>query len=203
MILEPRPDKFETICGLILSIFASFLAIVQIVDDNYGAEELKAVNEKSQSYQWHQSKGIKQNLVEGQIGLIEALMQSKSIAAKDTQALSENISSLKKKVHKYEKEKDEILKGSAEVGKENWIQPIDNELGKVIGAKEWEHKIEFYNNKGDHMAITSMLIQISIVMGGLALILQEKKLKLSFFYLMIGLGISGTAFGLLSFLGLF
>ncbi len=200
MLLEPRPDKFETICGLILSIFASFLAIVQIVDDNFGAEELKAVNEKSQAFQWHQSKGIKQNLVEGQIGLIEALMQSKSIATKDTQALSENISKLKSKVHKYEKEKEEILNGSLSVGKENWTQPINNELGKVIGAKEWEQKIEYYNNKGDNMALTSMLIQISIVMGGLGLILQEKKLKLSFFYIMIVLGGFGTLFGIYSFL---
>jgi Domain of unknown function (DUF4337) len=199
MFLDPKPDRFETICGMMLSIFASFLALVQIMDDNFGAEELKAVNEKSQYYQWHQSKGIKENLIEGQIGFIEVLISSKTVKGNDTLALTQNIALLKKKLVKYEKEKKEILLGSDSVGKENWIQPIDGELGKVIGAKVLEKRIDYYNNKGDKMAFTSMLIQISIVMGGLALILQEVKLKKVFFYVMNILGLVGILFGILSY----
>jgi hypothetical protein len=196
MNLEPRPDRFEMICGLILSIFASLLALIQVADDNFGNEELKAVNEKSQAYQWHQAKGIKQNLVEGQIGLMETLLSSKSIASKDTLVLLKNVEKLTKKVERYEKEKKEILLGSLAVGEENWVQDIDGKMGKVIGAKEWEQKIEYYGDLGDKLAIASLLLQISIVMGGMALVLQEAIQKKRFFWTMVLLGSIGIITGI-------
>jgi Domain of unknown function (DUF4337) len=196
MNLEPRPDRFEMICGLLLSIFASLLALIQVADDNFGNEELKAVNEKAQAFQWHQAKGIKQNLVEGQIGLMETLLSSNSIAGKDTAVLSKNVEKLKKKVIRYEKEKNEILKGSIAVGKENWVQDIDGEMGKVVGAKEWEQKIDYYGNLGDKLAIASLFLQISIVMGGMALVLQEAIQKKRFFWIMITLGTIGIITGI-------
>ena len=178
MFLEPKPDRFETTSGLIITIIASFLAFVQIMDDNFGAEELKAVNEKAGAFQWQQSKSIKQNLVEGQVGLIETLIKSKTIGKSEAELLEVDLEKLKKKVHRYELEKTEILKGSKAVGKDNWVQDVDGEMGKVIGAKEWEEKITYFENKGDQMALASMFLQISLMLGGLALILQEAKLKL-------------------------
>lgn len=195
MNLEPRPDRFETICGLILSVLASLLALIQIADDNFGNEELKAVNEKAQSFQWHQAKGIKQNLVEGQVSLIETLLSSNSVATKDTATLSKNVRKLKNKVEKYEKEKREILEGSAAVGKENWVQDIDGVFGKVIGAKEWEQKIEYYGRLGDKLAIASLFMQIAIVMGGMALVLQNASHKKRFFWAMVILGTFGITVG--------
>ncbi|MCP9767387.1 DUF4337 family protein [Lacihabitans sp. LS3-19] len=195
MFLEPKPDRFETTSGLIITIIASFLAFVQIMDDNFGAEELKAVNEKAGAFQWQQSKSIKQNLVEGQVGLIETLIKSKTIGKGDADLLEIDLEKLKKKVHRYELEKTEILKGSKAVGKDNWVQDVDGELGKVIGAKEWEEKITFYENKGDQMALSSMFLQISLMLGGLALILQEAKLKLFFFYATLVLGAIGISYG--------
>ncbi len=196
MLFEPKPDRFETTCGLIVSILASFLAFVQIMDDNFGAEELKAVNEKAQAYQWQQSKGIKQNLIEGQVNLIETLISSNSISAKDTFALNQNLKKLNLKIEKYEKEKKEILLGSKAIGKENWIQEKDGQMGLIIGAQEWEAIINKYNSIGDHMAFSSMFLQISMVMGGLALIMQKLKLKLYFFYSMMFLGCLGIFYSL-------
>ena len=195
MLFEPKPDRFETTSGLIISIIASFLAFIQIMDDNFGAEELKAVNEKAQAYQWQQAKGIKQNLVEGQIGLIETLIKSETINSDHVASLNGDLTKLKKKVERYEKEKNEILNGSESVGKDNWVQDVNGEMGKVIGAKDWEKKIQYYGEKGDKMAFSSMFLQISIMMGGLALILQEKKLKLFFFYSTMILGLIGIVFG--------
>ena len=195
MLFEPKPDRFETTSGLIISIIASFLAFIQIMDDNFGAEELKAVNEKAQAYQWQQAKGIKQNLVEGQIGLIETLIKSETINSDHVASLNGDLTKLKKKVERYEKEKNEILNGSESVGKDNWVQDVNGEMGKVIGAKDWEQKIQYYGEKGDKMAFSSMFLQISIMMGGLALILQEKKLKLFFFYSTMILGLIGIVFG--------
>ncbi len=127
---------------------------------------------------------------------METLLSSNSIAGKDTAVLSKNVEKLKKKVARYEKEKNEILKGSAAIGKENWVQDIDGEMGKVIGAKEWEQKIEYYGNLGDKLAIASLLLQISIVMGGMALVLQEIMQKKRFFWAMIMLGAIGIITGI-------
>jgi Domain of unknown function (DUF4337) len=198
MNFEPKPDRFEMICGLILSIFASFLALVQVADANYGDEEIKASNEKSQAYQWHQAKGIKQNLVESEVNLIETLLFSKSIATKDTVALRKNLAKLKAKVKTYEREKKEILKGSKVVGKENWVQDIDGEMGKVIGAKEWEARVDYYNNLGDKLAISSLFLQIGIVLGGMALVLQEIIQKKRFFWGMNILGIVGLLIAIMT-----
>ena len=57
MNLEPRPDRFEMVCGLLLSIFASLLALIQVADDNFGNEELKAVNEKIAGFSMASSEG--------------------------------------------------------------------------------------------------------------------------------------------------
>jgi hypothetical protein len=198
MTLDPKPDRFEMVCGLILSIFASFLALVQVADANYGNEELKAVNEKSQAYQWHQAKGIKQNLVESEINLIETLLSSKSIASKDTVALRKNLIKLRKKVATYDKEKKEILKGSIAVGKANWVQDIDGEFGKVVGAKEWEERINYYNALGDKLAISSLFLQISIVIGGMALVLQQIVQKKRFFWAMNILGAIGLLIAIIT-----
>ena len=196
MKLDPHPDRFETACGLIISVIASFLAILQTSGDNYKSETLKAVNEKAQAYQWQQSKSIKQNLVEGQVAIIEILVQSKVIQAKDTAVLNKNLDKLRKRAARYEKDKDEILRGSEAVGKENWTQEINGKFGGVIGAKEWEKTIDYYDKKNDRADLASIFLQIGIVIGGLSLILQEHKLKLGFFYTTITLGTIGFILGL-------
>jgi DNA repair exonuclease SbcCD ATPase subunit len=189
-------NRFEMLCGIVLSIFASILAATQIGDGHYGSEELKAINEKAQAFQWHQSKGIKQSLVEGQMGLMETLLKSGSIATKDTATFTKNIQKLKKKVERYEKEKNEILNGSAVVGKANWVQDVNGEMGKVIGAKEWEKAAEKYNEIGDKFEMASLFLQLCIVMGGVSLVIQNKNTKRIFFGLMVGLGSIGAIVGL-------
>ena len=193
---QQNSNRFEMLCGIVLSIFASILAATQIGDGHYSSEELKAINEKSQAFQWHQSKGIKQSLVEGQMGLMETLLKSGSIATKDTATFSKNILKLKKKVERYEREKNEILNGSAKVGKENWVQDVNGEMGKVIGAKEWEKTAEKYNEIGDKFEMASLFLQLCIVMGGVSLVIQTANTKRIFFGLMVLLGSIGAIVGL-------
>ncbi|MDJ1501138.1 DUF4337 domain-containing protein [Xanthocytophaga agilis] len=185
-------NRFEVICGLVLAIFASILAVVQIGSGQAGGDELKAINEKSSAYQWYQSKSIKESLLEGQIGLLETLLKSNSIQGKDTAALYENIHKMQQKIARYEKEKDEILRGSLEVGEANWVQEKDGKMGKITGAQEWEKLADKAGYIGDQFDLASLFLQLCLVMGGVALVIHKPTTKWTFFGLMIALGALGT-----------
>ncbi len=193
-------NRFEVICGLVLSIFASVLAVVQIGAGQAGGDELKALNEKASAYQWYQSKGIKQSLVEGQIGMLEILLKANSVRAADTAALSQSLKSLKQKVDRYELEKDEIFRGSATVGEKNWVQAKDGKMGQIIGAQEWDIEGETLGKIGDMYDTASLFLQLCIVMGGVALVIHRPQTKWVFFGLMSMLGLLGTGIGLYTYM---
>jgi hypothetical protein len=194
-----RQNRFEVICGLVLSIFASILAVVQIGSGQAGGDELKAINEKASAYQWYQSKGIKQSLVEGQAELLEVLLKSNSIRPADTAAMQSNLQSLKTKADRYEKEKDEIMRGSANVGELHWVQEKDGKMGQIIGAEEWEAKTETFGHIGDLYDNASLFLQLCIVMGGVALVIHRPQTKWIFFSLMLLLGSLGTGIAIYTY----
>ena len=193
-------NRFEVICGLVLSIFASVLAVVQIGAGQAGGDELKALNEKASAYQWYQSKGIKQSLVEGQIGMLEILLKANSVRTADTAAMSQSLQSMKKKVERYELEKDEIFRGSAAVGEKNWVQVKDGKMGQIIGAQEWDIEGETLGKIGDMYDTASLFLQLCIVMGGVALVIHRPQTKWVFFGLMGMLGLLGTGIGLYTYM---
>jgi len=197
---DTRQNRFEVICGLVLSIFASVLAVVQIGGEQYGSDEIMAINEKAAAYQWYQSKGIKQSLVEGQISLLETLLQSHAIQAQDTAALNASLRKMKQKVARYEKEKDEIMRGSAAVGKDNWVQDKEGKMGKITGAQEWEKVAMTYAHIGDSFDSASLFLQLCIVMGGVALVIQRPRTKWVFFSIMVLLGLLGTFMGIYTYM---
>ena len=77
---ESRERKWEMRFGITLAIFAAALAINDLGAGKFGDDEIKEVNEKSNSYMWYQSKGIKETLAEGQRDLIQTLLQAGAIA---------------------------------------------------------------------------------------------------------------------------
>ncbi|MFH0893781.1 MAG: DUF4337 family protein [Bacteroidota bacterium] len=192
-------NRFELLFGVLIAFFAAALAIVDLGAGKYGDDELKAVNEKSAAYQWYQSKSIKQNLVEGQRDLLNSLLEAKVINTEDTAALEKYVSKLEKKVKKYDKEKFEILEGSSKVGKENWVQEKDGEMGKIIGAKEVEIQAEKLSDAGDIFDFATLYLQIGLVMGAIGLVLQNRKTKLFFLGIMLTLGVLGIIYGIMAY----
>lgn len=190
--------SFEIKCGIVIAIFAAVMALSDMFAGKYGEDEIKFINEKSSSYMWYQAKSIRETVVEGQRDLINTLVQGKAIDDKSQVMLKEHTDKLTKKIDRYEKEKSEILKGSSKVGEANWIQDVDGKLGQVIGALEYEEKIEILGRAGDQFDISNLFFQICLVMGAISLVVKKPSLRTTFFYVMICLGILGSGFSIMA-----
>jgi len=197
---EGSGKRFELITALTLALFAAILAITDLGGSKYGDDEIIGANEKASIYAWYQSKSVKQSLLEGQKDLTRTLVDSGSIARDQISSLESLAKKLDEDILRYKKEKNELLLGSAAVGKENWVQDIDGEFGKVVGAKEWEKKLDILGQAGDKFDRAVLFLQICLVIGAVSLVLQEAKLKWVFFSAMILLGTVGVAFSVQAFL---
>jgi len=197
--LEKEKKRFEIVCALTLAVFAALLAITDLGASKYGDDEIMGTNEKANIYAWFQSKSVKQSLVEGQRDLVKTLMEAGSIDPAHQSTLEQLLGRLEQDIARYKKEKRELLLGSAKVGKENWVQDIDGELGKIVGAKEWEAKLAVLGQAGDKFDLALLFLQVSLVIGAVSLVLQENQLRWLFYGTMSTLGILGLVFSIRAF----
>ena len=195
MTEEVKEDhSFEIKCGVLIAIFAAVMALSDMFAGKYGEDEIKFINEKSSSYMWYQAKSIRETNVEGQRDLINTMIEGKSANDPAVAKLKEHTTQLTQKIERYEKEKKEILLGSSKVGEANWVQDVDGKLGQVIGAKEYEEKIEILGRAGDQFDLSNLFFQLCLVMGAISLVVKKEKLQSVFFYVMIALGVIGSIF---------
>lgn len=195
---EQAENKFEIKCGIVIAIFAAIMALSDMFAGKYGEDEIKFINEKSSSYMWYQAKSIRETVIEGQRDLINTLVQGKAIDESSKGLLAGHTEKLTRKIEKYGKEKTEILKGSSQVGEANWVQDVDGKLGQVIGAQEYEQKIEILGKAGDQFDLSNLFFQICLVMGAISLVVKKPSLRTTFFYVMIALGLLGSGFSLMA-----
>ena len=174
--------------GCSLAVLAAVLAVNDLGGSKYGGDELQLSNEKTSAYLWYQSKGIKESLASGQRALLTGLLAGGAVRNEARGELTAQIGTLEKKVARYEKEQAEILKGSAAVGSENWVQDVDGALGKVVGAKEIEQALTRLGDAGDRFDLANLFLQLSLVIGAIGIILRGEKGKRAFLGLMITLG---------------
>ncbi|AUN99480.1 hypothetical protein C0V70_15465 [Bacteriovorax stolpii] len=199
MTEEVKEDHgFEIKCGVLIAIFAAIMALSDMFAGKYGEDEIKFINEKSSAYMWYQAKSIRETNVEGQRDLINTMIEGKGANDPAVVKLREHTDKLTKKIERYEKEKKEILLGSSKVGEANWVQDVDGKLGQVIGAKEYEEKIEILGRAGDQFDLSNLFFQLCLVMGAISLVVKKEKLQQIFFFVMIGLGLIGSVFSALA-----
>ncbi|HEY9420558.1 MAG TPA: DUF4337 domain-containing protein [Thermoanaerobaculia bacterium] len=202
-VAEREPEEtgrnFEVLCGVVIALFAAILAVTDLGAGKFGDDELIAHNEKNNAYLWFQSKGIKETLVEGQRDTLKTLVQADSIRPEQLAAIERLIGSLDAKAARYGKEKTEILQGSAAVGQANWVQDVDGEMGKVVGAKGWESQANALGSAGDTFDMATLFLQICLVVGAISLVVQSAGTRRAFFLGMIVLGAVGTMFTVLAF----
>jgi hypothetical protein len=191
---DGKGKGFEIVAGITLTFFAAVLAISDLGGSKYGDDEILGANAKASVYAWYQSKSIKQSLAEGQRDLIMVLLDSGSIKQEEIENLKSSLTKLDSDIARYVKEKKELTLGSAKVGKENWIQDVEGELGKVIGAKEWEEKLAVLGRAGDWFDMSMLFMQLSLVFGAISLVLQSERMKWVFYGSMIALGLVGAGF---------
>ena len=197
---EEKDNRFEIFCGLMLALFAAILAITDLGAGKYGDDELIAYNEKSGAYLWYQSKGIKETLVEGQRDTLQALVDAGSIRPEQLVGVQKTIAGLDAKVTRYGREKTEILRGSKTVGPDGWAQDMKGEMGKVVGAEEWQATAEALGRAGDTFDTSTFFLQLCLVAGAISLILQVQRMRWSFFFGMVALGVTGAVYSVLAFL---
>lgn len=186
-----------------LAVFAACLAINDLGGGKFGDDELIAYGQGQQAYAWYASKGLKENLAEGQAGLLGSLIDAGAVAPEKVEGLRNNIDALKADIARYKKEKKEILLGSEAVGRENWIQDIDGQLGVVTGAKEHEAIARELGRAGDLFDFGTLFLQLSLVIGAISLILKGGGQKKAFYFACVLLGLIGSAYSVAAFLHAF
>jgi hypothetical protein len=193
-------NRLETITGLILAVFAAMLAIFELGSGKFGKEQLIANNQKTEAYEWYQSKSIKQTLTESHSDLIKTFIKGGLIDSNKKSSVNKYVGSLDAKVKRYDKEKNEILKGSDAVGKENWVQDKDGKMGVIIGADEWQEKSEKLAGACDTFELALLFMQVCMVIGAISLVIKQDGLKKTFLIIMIVLGIIGIIYGVHAFM---
>lgn len=192
-------NKLETRVGVLIAIFAAIMAISDLFAGKFGEDEIKFTNEKSAAYSWYQAKSIKETLIEGQVDLLKSMLQGHVIQSSSEPAIQKHIQDLQSKQQRYEKDKKEILMGSAALSKEQWSQEVDGKLGQVIGAKDYEARIEVLSKIGDQFDVANLFFQLALVLGAICLVSRKQNAQKMFYTLMFVLGLLGTGFSAYAF----
>jgi len=193
-------SRFELLTGLLIAVFAAILAIIDLGSGKYAKEQLIANNQKTEAYQWYQSKSIKQTLAESQRELVKTFLSSGIINTNKKDSIEKYISRISESISRYDKEKNEILKGSAIVGKDNWVQEKDGKMGAIIGADEWGEKAEKLANACNTFELAVLFLHVCLVMGAISLMVKHDNLKKTFIFILITLGIIGMIYGIHAFM---
>ena len=196
---EEKGKNYELIIGLVIAVFAAIMAICDLGAGKYGDDEMIANQKQTEAYNWYQSKSIKQTLAEGQRDMLQALVKTNAIEARAIAGVDSFILELDQNVKRYKKEKDEILRGSQAVGKENWIQDVEGELGKVKGANEWKAEASKLGDAGDVFDKATLFLQMCLVLGAIALLIGSDKLKVLFFTATLIVGAIGAYYTFIAY----
>ncbi len=196
---EEKSKSTEMMIGLLVAFFGAVLAIAGIGSGKYGGDQNMAAAEATKAYAWYQSKSIKNTSLEAQKDLLVALTKSGAIHKDYVTGVDTFINKLEKKSQRYKKEMKEILEGSDKVGKENWIQDKNGELGVIVGAQEWEEKTAYLEMVGNWFNYTNLFLNLCLVLGAICLVINNEKTQKLFFTSMMVLGIIGTILCVYSF----
>ncbi len=197
---ENKSNKFELVIALTITFFAAVSAINGLYGGKFGDDEMIAHNKENQMSVWYQAKSTKQILAENQRDMLKGLITSKVVSDEHRAAVDSLVIGLDNEIVRYKKEKKEILLGSNAVGEKNWAQDVDGELGKVVGVKDYEKTAEELGLAGDDFDTGSLLLNLCLVFGAVAIILQEDKTRRVFFWTLVAFGAAGTIFTILAYI---
>jgi hypothetical protein len=191
VLVTRASERIEAVAGVLIAVFASLLAISDLVGSNYEEEKYKCEIKHNEYFNWYQSKSMKQTMLENQLGFIQLLSLQGSI--KSTYADS-MVTTMKKEIGRYKKDKNEILLGSSKISKEDWSQDIDGRMGEIIGVKEWEIKSAKLETAISKFDLSQLFFQICLVIGATCIViydnprLQNLLLKIMIFFGVVGVG---------------
>lgn len=192
-------ERAEAVGGVLIAFFAALMAIAQLVNSNLEEEMMIAHNRVTTYSSWYQSKSIKQSLKESELATLESLQILDGNAG--NVLLEKKIKDTKSSIKKYKAEKKEILVGSSEIPKEEWVQDLEGEMGVIIGVKQWELRAEKMDISTQRFDLAMLFFQIALVLGAVCIIIYDNpKLQKAFIRAMIGCGILGIGFSIYGYM---
>ena len=192
--------RYEVTAGLTLAVIAAVLAVVDLGGGKYGDDEIIGTNEKANAYAWYQSKSLKETVIEQQKATLEALVLAGAVTPEAKDAVAGMVTGMDAEISRYKAEKREILEGSAAVGPEGQVLEKDGQKGQITGAKEWEATLAVLGKAGDVFDLSTLFLQLSMVLGAIGLVIDLDKLKWSFYGATLLTGVLGAYFGVQAFL---
>ena len=191
----------EAIGSILLVLFASLMAIAELVNNNLEEEMMISHNQQVNYSNWYQAKSIKQNLKESELDYLNTMMESGIIPDSKAQNFKNRIAQTKALVLKYEAEKTELLVGSANIPREHWSQDLDGEMGKIIGMNEWEKLTREFDDATQKFDLAKLLFQICIVLSAVCIIIRNNEnIQKSFIGFTVVFGALGIIISIYGFL---
>jgi len=160
-------NKFERFVALTTSFIAVGLAISTILNNAAGDDLLVFRSEANNKWSYFQSKSIKQNIVEMEVGSIQLSLENENISENYKAKAKEKVAYFETEIKRYDGEKEQISKE----------------------AKTAEVLMEKADKKGLKLDLAEALYQISIVMAAISMIAKNKPT----WYLSMALGFSAIA----------
>jgi Domain of unknown function (DUF4337) len=198
--MDQNDHSFERRAGLTIAIFAALLAITDLLSGKFGDDEILGANERANAYAWYQAKSTKQTLVAHQLELAGIIPEQPTFGL-STAALEPNTARMdqmrkwEEEVERYRREKEEILEGSAAVGPAGWsLEDDQGRRGHIIGANQWKGRLERLTAAGDRFDLGSLFLQLALVLGAVAIVAVEVRLKSRYFWAMVLGGLVGVGF---------
>jgi hypothetical protein len=192
VLVSLASERAEALSGILIAFFAALMAISDLTNGNIEEEMRIAVSKNSSYFSWYQSKSIKQSLQESHLATLTTFLKTGMVKPEKEAAMLEEIEKTKEDIKRYKMEKKEILEGSANIPKEEWIQDLDGKMGAIVGVKEWEKKAAHLNIATNKFDIGMLFFQISLVLGAVCIVIYDNpKLQRLFTYTMIGSGLVG------------
>ncbi|MGJ8658723.1 DUF4337 domain-containing protein [Cellulophaga fucicola] len=186
-------ERAEAYGGVLIAFFAALMAISQLVNGELEEEMMIAHNKVVNYSNWYQSKSIKESLKESELDNLEALMYTNAIAEDKKSFVYDKIENTKLKVAKYKAEKKEILIGSKNLPKKEWVQDLDGKKGVIVGINEWKLLAKKYDIATRKFDFGVLFFQISIVLGAVCIIIYDNpKLQKALVITMVVVGFIGV-----------
>jgi hypothetical protein len=193
VLVSRASERFEAMAGVMIAVFASILALTDLVGGNINDQKSLADVKHIETYNWYQSKSLKQTMQENHFETLRIM----NTASHDTKLIATLEANVKAEIEKYKKEKKEILFGSANIPKNEWAQDLDGELGKIIGVKEWEKISAKLSHAASKFDLSKLLLHICLVLGAVSIIIMDNPpLQKSLLGGMITTGILGIIISL-------
>jgi hypothetical protein len=193
VMVSVASERAEAVGGVLIAFFAALMAISQMVNGELEEEMMIAHNKVVNYSSWYQSKSIKETLKESELNYLKTIELSRTVPEQGKDVLATKIKEAQTAIEKYAAEKKEILMGSSVVGKANWTQDLDGEMGKIVGVQQWQALADAYDTATKKFDLGMLFFQISIVLGAVCIIIYDNpKLQKTFILLMVLFGIVGA-----------